>query len=134
MKVYQTKLEEADYKAINKWHPSLNGKLEMAYLIYGEAMNLIVGRVEPGTEFSDDPPHDVEEILFILQGKCVYKDGRVVTGGMATINLAGQPHGGRFESDDPNDPNKPCIFVEVAATPKLKEHLKEFKVIAKREE
>ena len=88
MKVYQTKLEEADYKAINKWHPSLNGKLEMAYLIYGEAMNLIVGRVEPGTEFSDDP----------------------------------------------NDPNKPCIFVEVAATPKLKEHLKEFKVIAKREE
>jgi hypothetical protein len=132
MKTIQVKLEDADFKPI-EWHPNIKGKISMAYLIYGEQLSMVVGKCEPGAEFVDDPPHEVEEVLYILQGKVEYEDGRVVTGGMATMNLAGQPHRGKFVSDDPDDPNKPVIFVEVAAYPKLLEIRDKFKAVAQRD-
>jgi len=129
MKTYVVKVEDSDFKPIDKNWPELKGKISLAYLICGEELSIVISKSYHGAEFDDSTPHDVEEIIYLLQGGIEYEDGRILKGGgMATINLVGQPHKGKYVSDDPDKP-----IIELAIRRKFPEKFrKEFKVIAQR--
>ncbi|MCG8377374.1 MAG: hypothetical protein MI702_12925 [Chlorobiales bacterium] len=75
------------------------------YLFRGERMMVYYSEMQPGVDSTKLPEHyrrhDNEEIVFLFQGKLLYEDGRVVEGGMITINHPDQPHGCKVVGDQP---------------------------------
>jgi hypothetical protein len=75
------------------------------YLFRGEHMMCYYSQMQPGVDSTKLPEHyrkhSNEEIVFLLQGKLEYEDGRIVEAGMITINHPMKPHGCKVIGDQP---------------------------------
>jgi hypothetical protein len=75
------------------------------YLFRGEHMMCYYSQMQPGVDSTKLPEHyrkhSNEEIVFLLQGKLEYEDGRIVEAGMITINHPMKPHGCKVIGDEP---------------------------------
>jgi len=75
------------------------------YLFRGEHMMCYYSQMQPGVDSTKLPEHYRkhmnEEIVFLLQGKLEYEDGRIVEAGMVTINHPMKPHGCKVIGDEP---------------------------------
>ena len=74
------------------------------YLFRGEHMMCYYSEMQPGVDSTKLPEHyrkhSNEEIVFLLQGKLEYEDGRIVKAGMITINHPMKPHGCKVIGDE----------------------------------
>lgn len=63
-------------------------------LLITENVSFCITEAQPGTSWVE-PGHPEKEIVYLMQGKLEYDDGRVVRAGEAIVNLPNIPHPGK---------------------------------------
>lgn len=76
----------------------------------GDGLMVTLSELDPGTEW-ERAQHPEEEVVYVVRGRLEYRDGRVLTDGMLTVNESNQPHPGKAAGD------VPTLLIEVYAPP-----------------
>jgi mannose-6-phosphate isomerase-like protein (cupin superfamily) len=96
---------EKDVIDIHKTEPVEEPGFLRRYIFRGDHMVAYYSQMQPGVDSTTLPEHyrkhPNEEIVFVLQGRLEYEDGRVVEAGQVTINHPMQPHGCKVASQEP---------------------------------
>lgn len=97
--------EQRDVVKINDVKPVEEPGFLRRYLFRGQHLLCYFSQMQPGVDSRNLPEHyrkhSNEEIVYVLQGKLEYEDGRVVEAGMVTINHPWESHGCRVVGDKP---------------------------------
>lgn len=97
--------QQKDVVNIEDIEPSEEPGFLRKYLFRGKHMMCYYSQMQPGVDSTKLPEHyrkhDNEEIVFLLQGKLEYEDGRIVEPGMITINHPMKPHGCKVVGNEP---------------------------------
>ena len=87
-----------------------DGRMRRLVLFRGDALMVALTELDPGASWLRSS-HPEEEVVYVIQGRLEYEDGRVVTTGMLTVNLAMQDHPGRSAGEGVT------VLLEVYAPP-----------------